>query len=33
MFKESTIKCNIPNNIYKTPALVLRSSIFPLVFC
>ena len=30
MFKESTSKCNIPNNTCKTPASVLRSSIFPL---
>jgi len=28
--KVSPIKCNIPNNTCKTPALVLRSSIFPL---
>ena len=28
-YKEST-SCNIPNNTCKTPALVLRSSIFPL---
>jgi hypothetical protein len=31
--KESTSKCNITHNICKTPALVLKSSIFPLVFC
>ena len=31
--KESTSKCNITYNICKTPALVLKSSIFPLVFC
>ena len=29
---ESTSKCNITHNICKTPALVLKSSIFPLVF-
>ena len=31
--KESTSKCNITHNICKTPALALKSSIFPLVFC
>ena len=29
MFKESTSKCNIPNNTCKTPASMLRSSISP----
>ena len=30
---ESTSKCNITHNICKTPASVLKSSIFPFVFC